>query len=335
MSASPDPKILLHMTAPSREDFDLPYHDVGPQDEAPALALVAGLHGNELNGVFVLARLASFLRRVAEGGHEKAQLLRRVLILPAVNVLGVNTRSRNWPFDGTDVNRMFPGYDAGETTQRIAAAVLELTAQAKWRIDIHSSNADFEELPQVRVYDATDEEREAARWLGLPAVIERRSTTTFSATLASAWRARGGRGLILQAGHADSLQAPHCERLFRALIDFLERAGILVGVRLAEPEEDVQFFGPQQAFPLISEHAGWFVSRHEVGQWLLAGELIGYVYDGFTGELRAEVHAPVSGLLAGVRRQPLLCEGDLVARILTRTEVTGEVADTYLMGHGQ
>jgi len=106
-------------------------------------------------------------------------------------------------------------------------------------------------------------------------------------------------------------------------------------VRLAEPEEDVQFFGPQQAFPLISEHAGWFVSRHEVGQWLLAGELIGYVYDGFTGELRAEVHAPVSGLLAGVRRQPLLCEGDLVARILTRTEVTGEVADTYLMGHGQ
>ena len=327
-------RILLHMTAPSREDFDLPYHDVGPQDEAPRLALVAGVHGNELNGVFVLARLASFLRRVAAGAHQDARLLARVLIVPAVNVLGVNTRSRAWPFDGTDVNRMFPGYDGGETTQRIAAAVLDLTAQAKYRIDLHASNADFEELPQVRLYDATDEDREAARWLGLPAVIERRGNQAFQATLASAWRQRGGSGLVVQAGHAGSLQPQHCERLFRALIDFLEHAGVLVGVRLAEPEEDVHFFGPQHSLPLISDHAGWFVSRLEVGQWLLAGELVGYVYDGFSGEQRAELHAPVSGLLAGIRRQPLLCEGDLVARILTRHEV-GPVADTYLMAHGQ
>lgn len=334
MSAPAAAKTLLHMTAPSREDFDVPYHDVGPQEQTPRLALVAGLHGNELNGVFVLARLANFLQRVAAGAHEGAALLGRVLIVPAVNVLGVNVRARSWPFDGTDVNRMFPGYDAGETTQRIAAAVLELTAQATWRIDLHSSNPDFEELPQVRLYDASDEEREGARWLGLPAVIERRANQTFETTLASAWRARGGRGLIVQAGHADSLQAQHCERIFRALIDFLERAGLLVGVRLAEPEDEVRFFGPRSSFPLISEHAGWFVSRLEVGQWLLAGELVGSVYDGFSGELRTEVRAPVSGLLAGVRRQPLLCEGDLVARILTRHEV-GDVADTYLMGHGQ
>ena len=54
-----------------------------------------------------------------------------MIVIPAVNVLGVNTRSRHWPFDGTDMNRMFPGYDGGETTQRIAAAVLELTLAAR------------------------------------------------------------------------------------------------------------------------------------------------------------------------------------------------------------
>jgi hypothetical protein len=42
----------------------------------------------------------------------------------------------------------------------------------------------------------------------------------------------------------------------------------------------------------------------------------------------------VSGLVAGIRRQPLLCEGDLVARLLTRDEI-GEVVDTDPMGHGQ
>src|SRR5690606_23556511 len=122
--------VLLHMTAPSREDFDVPYHDLGPRGEPPGLALVAGLHGNELNGVFVLARLASFLRQVAEGRRPGAELLGRVVVIPAVNVLGLNVRRRAWPFDGTDVNRMFPGYDAGETTQRIAAAVLAATEGA-------------------------------------------------------------------------------------------------------------------------------------------------------------------------------------------------------------
>lgn len=333
-AAHPGERTLLHMTAPAREDFSLPYHDLGPPDEAPRVALVAGLHGNELNGVFVLARLASFLRSIVAGEREGARLLGRVLIVPAVNVLGLNIRSRAWPFDGTDLNRMFPGYDAGETTQRIASAVLELTAAAAWRIDLHSSNVDFEELPQVRLYDPTDEEREAARWLGLPAVVERPANQTFRATLASAWRARGGRALIVQSGHAGTLQSQHCERLFRALIDFLERAGLLVGVRLAEPEEDVHVFGPRSAFPLIADHAGWFVSRLEVGQWLQAGEAIGYVYDGFNGDLRTEVHTPVSGLLAGIRRQPLLCEGDLVARLLTREDFDG-IPDTYLMAHGQ
>jgi len=333
-SGANDESVLLRMTAPTREDFDLPIHDIGPRGAAPRVALVAGLHGNELNGVFVLARLASFLHQVASGGREGAELLGRVLVIPAVNGLGLNVRSRGWPFDGTDVNRMFPGYDRGETTQRIASAVLAATAAAHWRIDLHSSNVDFEELPQVRLFEPTDIERDAARWLGLPAVIERPITPTLTTTLAHAWRERGGRGLVIQAGHAGGLQPVHCERLFRALMDFLERAGVLVGVRLAEPEEDVHSFGPRQSFPMIAEHAGWFVSRLEVGQWLQAGDLVGYVYDGFRGDLAAEIRSPVSGLLSGIRRQPLLCEGDLVARILVRDIVT-VMPDTYLMGHGQ
>ena len=325
---------LLRMTAPTREDFGIPYHEIGPQDAPLRLALVAGLHGNELNGPFVLARLANFLQQIAAGERPDTRLLGRIRVIPAVNVLGLNTRSRLWPFDGTDLNRMFPGYDGGETTQRIAHAVLEATAPAEWRIDLHSSNADFEELPQVRLYDPSEEERKVARWLGLPAVIERPVTPTVSATLGYAWKRRGGRGLVIQAGQAGALQQEHCERIFRALIDLLEELGIVIGLRLAEPENDVHFFGPSQIFPLISEHAGWFVSRLEVGQWREAGDLLGYVYDGFAGGLRAELRTPVAGLLAGLRRQPLLCEGDLVARILTR-EAFPAVADTFLEAQGQ
>jgi len=58
------------------------------------------------------------------------------------------------------------------------------------------------------------------------------------------------------------------------------------------------------------------------------------VFDGFDGELRAEIRAPLSGLLTGLRRQPMLYEGDLIARIHSPTPVP-ESADTFLPAQGQ
>lgn len=325
---------LLQMTAPLREDFDIPYHQLGPSTAPVRVALVAGIHGNELNGVFVLSRLAAFLGAVARGEQPGHALHEQVVIVPAVNVLGLNTMSRRWPFDGTDINRMFPGYSEGETTQRIAWAVLERTRPAQYRVDLHSSNLEFEELPQVRLYGASDAERAAARLFGLPAIIERPVSSTFTSTIGHAWREAGGENFVIQAGQAGALHPSHCERVFAGLVKFLQRTGILSGPGLAEDDEDVHYFGVDHTAPLISQHAGFFVSRAEVGRWVRAGEVIGQVYDGFDGELRAEIRTPLPGLLSGIRRQPLLCEGDLLARIQSKHAVPAG-ADTYLYGQGQ
>ncbi len=312
---------LLSMTAPLRDPFSIPFHEFGPSGEPPRLALGAGLHGNELNGIFVLSRLAEFLRRIADGTRAGQALHGRIVVVPAVNVLGVNTGSRRWPFDKTDINRMFPGYDAGETTQRIAHAVLQATRMAHYRMDVHSSNADFEEVPQVRLYEPSEDERGTAMLFGLPAVIERRTDQVFTSTLGHAWRGHGGENFVIQAGRAGDLQLPHCERLFRALVAFLHHTGLVSGVALAAEDQDTHYFRRDQTLPLVSDHAGLFVSPHPVGVWLQAGALIGEVYDGFSGELQAAVHAPVAGMLSGIRRQPLLYEGDLIARLQTRTSV--------------
>jgi predicted deacylase len=323
------------MSAPVRDAFEIPYHDMGDPTAPPRLALVGGVHGNELNGIYVLAHLARFLGAVAAGERPPIRLAGRVVIVPAVNVLGVNVRQRGWPFDGTDINRMFPGYDVGETTQRIAHAVLEVTRGAPVRVDVHSSNLDFEELPQVRIYDPTELERRTARLFGLPAVVERPGSTVFTATLGHAWRMLGGQSFVLQAGRAGDLQLEHADRLFGALVRFCTRLGLLEGTRLADEDEDVIHFGPRQTLPLVSEHSGLFVSKLRVGTWLRAGDHVGYVDDPFDGSPRAEVKTPYAGLLSGLRRQPLLCEGDLVARIETRHELPAGGADTFLYGHGQ
>jgi predicted deacylase len=319
-------RILLHMTAPLREDFDIPYHDIGERFGPPRVAFVAGLHGNEINGVFVLSRLAAFLKGVTEGQHPGMQLRHRVIIIPAVNILGLNTCNRHWPFDNTDINRMFPGYDAGETTQRIARAVLEVTGPAQFRVDLHSAYLDFEELPQVRLYDPSDDERAMAHLFGLPAVVERRTNTIFTTTIGHAWKTYGGANFVLRAGYAGNLQLPHCEQLFHALVVFLQRTGIVYGVPASqESEDDVYYFGVDQTARLVADTAGLFISNLEVGRWVQAGDRIGHVYDGFDGALRAEVKTPASGLLSGIRRQPLLFEGDLIARVQTRHRLTAAI----------
>jgi predicted deacylase len=171
----------------------------------------------------------------------------------------------------------------------------------------------------VRLYDPTNDERAMARLFGLPAVIERPTNTIFTATIGHAWKSYGGANFVLRAGYAGNLQLPHCERLFHALVVFLQRTGIVHGRPASdESEEDVHYFGVEQTSHLVAETAGLFISHLEVGRWLQTGDLIGQVFDGFDGQLRAEVRTPVSGLVSGIRRQPLLFEGDLIASVQTR-----------------
>jgi len=158
--------------------------------------------------------------------------------------------------------------------------------------------------------------------------------TVFTSTIGHAWRGHPGENFVIQAGRAGDLQLSHCEQLFFSLVAFLQRTEILEGPPLSEEEEDTHYFFLNQTFSVISESAGLFVSRLDAGRWVRGGEAIGYLYDGFDGHIRAEIKAPTAGLIGGIRRQPLLCEGDLVARIQTRRPLD-EPVDTYLHSHGQ
>lgn len=51
---------------------------------------------------------------------EKDKLSGIVDIYPAINPLDIDSITRGFPMFDLDMNRIFPGYDLGETTQRIA-----------------------------------------------------------------------------------------------------------------------------------------------------------------------------------------------------------------------
>lgn len=295
------PRMVHELTAGGKHS--IPHYDIGPRARVPRLALIADLDDQALNGLFVLSRLAAFLQDIESGHQQTLRLRERVLIIPASgSALSAQT------LDTKPIMKAI---------RPRSEAIAALTRQAYYRVDIHPAGLDLEEMPQVRLYRPNDDERASACLFGLPAVIERPLEVGDAPSLVRTWRRCGGENFVIYAGQAGGLQTKHCETLFRAFIAFLDRTGIVSGLRPMSAEEDLRYFGLRQVIAVQAEQSGVFSSHQEVGRWVRVGEPLGFIYDNFTGEERAQVLAPATGLLSSLYRQPLLQAGDLVARILT------------------
>lgn len=84
---------------PSRTQIDTPVYIYHGTEPGPVLAMTAGMHGDEINGMEIV-------RRIIDGGHNRVQRGTTVC-MPIINVYGFLNYSREVP-DGKDVNRSFP-----------------------------------------------------------------------------------------------------------------------------------------------------------------------------------------------------------------------------------
>jgi predicted deacylase len=117
----------------------LEIHEVGSGD-GPVLAVLGGVHGDELEGVFA-ARI--FLRRIS--ALPVGAFKGRVKVVPVSNPIAFAARSRTTPTDGKNLARVFPGAPDGTVTERIAHLITtEVIAQADLLVDLHSAGARYE-----------------------------------------------------------------------------------------------------------------------------------------------------------------------------------------------
>ena len=317
---------------PVGEGLVLPYHDLGPPEQAPRVVLVGGLKADEFNAVFVLSRLAAFLRGLGSEPSSVECLVGRVLILPAPVVLSRRTDETDLAGHARHIEQVFPGDAEGSLPARLGHGILTMSTRAYYRVHVQCAGAGIDAVPQVGLYQPSDDERATACLIGLPAVVEHDPDTLDAGSLDHAWHAVGaGESFSIRAGSAGGLQAAHCEVLFRGLLAFLNRSGVIQGLTLGEVEDDLHYFGRQQTFPIVSDSSGLFISTRAVGGWVHAGDLIGQVFDPMTGERKVDIHAPVAGLIGALRSQPELSAGGLVARVLTPSEGR-PMADADRMG---
>ena len=277
-----------------------------------AACFVAGVRGNEIQQTYICARIVRKLRKLeTEGVLTPGQ---RIMVVPCVNPASMNNRKRFWVGDNTDVNRMMPGYDLGETTQRIAGALFEHVKGFRYGIHFSSFYLEGDFMDHVRVMSGPGIQTDNGADFGL-AYVSRHVPGSFdTTTLHYNWRLWDTEAYTFYTDKTDLSDLEAAHDAVRSVLRFLSARGI---VRKAT-------FGGKHATQL-SEHAlvpvfassgGIFCPMVKPGEIVDAGQTLATVISTRYGTMRATLVAPCEGMVFYVARTPLANRQTLAFQIV-------------------
>lgn len=285
----------------------------------PRLALVSGIHGDELEGLFVCHRIAARLEELAE--RQPGSLLGSVELYPALNPLGLDTLERSVPIYDVDLNRAFPGHPEGLLPQRLADAAMRSLDGAALVIDIHASNVYLREIPQVRIArDFQGRLVPLARAMNLDLIWLHEASTVLEHTIAHSLNARGTPCLVVEMGVGMRVTPAFAEQVVTGILHVAQRLGVLDAVSKLEELTKMPLVADDgNVHYLNAETSGLFVPCVEHWSAVRCGELLGRIVSPLRGETLSEVLAPCDGMLFTLREYPLVYEGSLLARLMEVT----------------
>jgi uncharacterized protein len=279
---------------PSHTLIDTPIYVSRSLQDGPVLALIAGMHGDELNGMEIVRRILDLgLHKVKRG---------TVVCMPVINVYGFLNYSRDVP-DGKDVNRSFPGTKNGSLASRVAYHLMrEVVPFIDCGIDFHTGGAMRSNYPQVRAVLRDDGNLELATAFSAPFTIDMQ----FRPNSLRREAARKGKRIIVYEGGESLRFDPHAIeegvagtlRLMKAL-NMIDTA--------PEPSESNRVVWSTAW--IRAKHAGLFQPNIKCGQLVHRGEWVGTITDPF-GEFKEQVIAPQTGYAIGLNNGPVINAGD-------------------------
>ena len=273
------------------------------------LAIVTGIHGDELEGQSVCYELNR--RLAAHPEHLKGI----VDIYPAVNPLGIDSVTRSIPMFDLDMNRIFPGSRHGSMAEQIAAGVIEDLSGADLCIDIHASDIYLREVAQVRISEDTAQQLLPwARLLNADFVWIHASATVLEATLAHSLNMIGTPTLAVEMGVGMRITRQYTEQLVTGIFRVMQEMGIWDGP--TEPVRTPVISTDGEVELVNASCSGIFMPCAAFGTQVKKSTLLGEIVRPLTGQVLERVLSPIDGLLFTRREYPVVYEGALLARVL-------------------
>ncbi len=313
---------LFTLELPYRERLTL-QRRVFEGGEKPRVAIVSGIHGDELEGLYVTHRIARWLEELEQENPDA--LLGRVELYPAMNPLGLDTLERFVPTHDVDLNRNFPGHESGLVPQRLAHAAIRSLEGADLVVDIHASNIYLREIPQVRINERfADTLVPLAQTMNLDVIWLHGALTVLEATLAHALNSRHTPCLVVEMGVGMRVTPDFSEQLVTGILRTCQSLGVLAPDLELPPETHNPLVADDSnVCYLNADTSGLFIP--EIEHWTAVGheQMLGRIVSPYKGETLSEVRSPARGILFTLREYPLVYEGSLMARIVDVTVAAG------------
>ena len=283
---------------------------------AKSACIVGNMRGNEIQQLYICSQLVKTLKRLDEQGRIRKG--HSILVIPSVNPYSTNSKERFWPIDKTDINRMFPGYDQGETTQRIAAGVFETIKDYQFGIQFSSFYMPGRFMPHVRIMKTGYEDLELAKQFGTPYIVLRNIRPYDTTTLNYNWQIWETHAYSIYSTSTTEIDPQSAREAVQSVLRFLSKQSIIDyhthDGYISTVVEDTDMASVR------TKHAGIFETTVEVGTEIVKDQLLAQIIDPLEGEILEQLYAPIDGIVFFEHNEPLTYANTAVIKIIAANE---------------
>ena len=303
-------RVIYEMVGLYRDDFQITGYEFGEGEKS--VCIVGSSRGNEVQQIYCCSKLVKKFRQLeAEGriceGH-------KILIIPSLNPYSMNIQKRFWPTDNTDINRMFPGYDLGETTQRIADGVFREISEYQFGIQFTSFYMPGNFVPHIRLMDEGYSRIETAMQFGLPYVVKRKVRPYDTATLNYNWQVWNTEAFSLYTTATEQIDPNGAGQAVLSVMNFLSAQNI---IRYQVPVlAESKVVTDKELVSVRTSESGVFEPLVKAGEEVKTGQPLANIIHPYESELIETLYAPVDGKIFFIHNAPLTYANTAVIKIV-------------------
>ena len=284
---------------PSDTRIHINIHVFRSEEPGPTMLVLAGVHGDEINGVEIVRRTIAgrFFDQVERG---------TVIVIPLLNVYGFINFSREVP-DGKDVNRSFPGSLNGSLASRVARTLTKkVLPHIDFGVDFHTGGRSNYNYPQIRYTEGDPAAYELAEAFGAPYLLANRAITK---SLRRVAYKKGKPIIVYEGGENARFDGFSIEQGLAGLRRLMIAKGMIPGK--VEHANSIHF---SQSSWLRAGKSGLFRWQKNSGHAIRKGEPLGVINDPY-GIDEIPIIAPRNGYIIGHNNAPVVNTGDALFHI--------------------
>ncbi len=305
---------ICSVHSPYREDMVIWGYQFGKKQAEPAACILGSTRGNEMQQMYICSQLVRALKELEANGCINAN--KKVLIIPVINAMGLNSSRRFFGVEDMDINRSFPGRAEGDPTDRIACEIFKIIKNYSYGIQLTSFYMTGDFVPHIRMMETGYQNTSLANLFGLPYVLVRKPSPIDTKTLNYNWQSDTTAAFSLYTNKNDTIDQGSARQAVAAVLRFLTRMGI---IRYESHSGYISHvILEQDLIDIFAESGGIFHGLVKPGEDIRYGNPLAEVIDPYEGFVKETIKAPTDGIVFFAHTEPLVSQGNVVYRLIHR-----------------